>query len=93
MNEYPTLKYIELLPGYRIFAIFDDGSIKLYALQERLQSPPFSALQDEALFYAAQIAHGGHGIVWNDELDLSEYEIWSKGRAIASVEALAAQAG
>lgn len=92
MDNYPTIKYIELLSNYRIFAIFDDGSIRVYSLDDRLGQPPFQALKEGDLFYKATIANGGHGIIWNDELDLSEYELWTKGQAVSTVEQLAAQA-
>jgi uncharacterized protein (DUF1786 family) len=92
MENYPTIKYIELLSDYRIFAIFDDGSIRVYSLDERLKQPHFKALKEGDLFYKATIANGGHGIIWNDELDLSEYELWTKGQPVSTVEQLAAQA-
>lgn len=30
-------------------------------------------------------------VVWNDEIDLSEYEVWSKGKVMDTVEKLAAR--
>ncbi|MDZ4705127.1 MAG: hypothetical protein SH848_14435 [Saprospiraceae bacterium] len=32
---------------------------------------------------------GGYGLIWNDDLDLSEYEPWTKGVEISSIHALA----
>lgn len=92
METYPTIKYIEPLSDYRLFVIFDNGIIKVYSLKERLQMPAFQALNEEALFNAAQIASGGYGVIWNDEIDLSEYELWMKGVEVAKVEALAEEA-
>ena len=37
------------------------------------------ALQSPALFRAVQADPGGYGISWNDELDLSEAELWRHG--------------
>lgn len=28
---------------------------------------------------------GGYGISWNDELDMSEYELWTKGIEILNI--------
>lgn len=88
MESYPRIKYIEPLSGYRLFVIFDTGDIKVYSLSERLQSIPFTALQDEQLFNQAHIANGGYGVIWNDEIDLSEYELWTKGVEVSKVSAL-----
>jgi len=27
---------------------------------------------------------GGYGISWNDDIDLSEYELWTNGKPIAN---------
>lgn len=88
MKTSPTIKYIEPLPGYRLFVIFDNGIIKVYSLKERLQTPAFQALKEEALFNAAQVASGGYGVIWNDRIDLSEKELWMKGVEVARVEDL-----
>ncbi|MFN7117598.1 MAG: DUF2442 domain-containing protein [Saprospiraceae bacterium] len=79
METYPTIKYIEPLSNHCLFVIFDNGIIKVYSLKERLQTPAFQALKQETLFNAAQVASGGYGVIWNDAIDLSEYELWMKG--------------
>lgn len=89
MEIYPTIKYIESLSDYRLFVIFDNGIIKVYSLKERLQTSAFQPLQDETLFNTAKIASGGYGVIWNEEIDLSEYELWMKGVEVATVSKLA----
>jgi len=91
MENYPRIKYLEPLSGYRLFLIFDNGEIKVYSLAERLQTPAFRALQDEALFNTAHIANGGYGVIWNDEIDLSEYELWMKGVEVTKISELVAK--
>ena len=93
MATYPTIKYIEPLPGYRLFVIFDNGAIKVYSMKERLETPAFQALKDEALFYQAKVSSGGYGVIWSDEIDLSEYELWTNGVEVSSVDELAVKAG
>lgn len=92
METYPIIKYVEPLDGHRLFVIFDNGVIKVYSLHERLQTKTFQPLQDETLFRSVQIANGGYGVIWNDEIDLSEYELWAKGAEISTVQALANEA-
>ncbi|MCO6493920.1 MAG: DUF2442 domain-containing protein [Phaeodactylibacter sp.] len=89
METYPTIKYIEPLSDYRLFIIFDNGIIKIYSMKEKLQSPPFQPLQDAALFNQAHAGGGGYGVIWNDRIDLSEYELWKNGIEVSSVEELA----
>lgn len=38
---------------------------------------PFMALENEVFFRQVKTDAGGYGISWNDEVDLSEYELWT----------------
>ena len=88
MESYPRIKYIEPLSDHRLFVIFDNGVIKVYSLQKRLQSPAFQALEDVSLFNQVYVANGGYGVIWNDDIDLSEYELWMNGVEVAKVSSL-----
>lgn len=91
MESYPRINYLQALPNYRLFLIFDNGEIKIYSLSERLESPAFAPLKDEALFNTVRVANGGYGVIWNDELDLSEYELWMKGVEVSKISELVAK--
>ena len=39
----------------------------------------FEVLSDKILFSSVKVDPGGSGISGNDELDLSEYKLWTKG--------------
>ena len=91
MESYPRINYLQALPDYRLFLIFDNGEIKIYSLSERLQSPAFAPLKDEALFNTVRLANGGYGVIWNDEIDLSEYELWMKGVEVSKISELVAK--
>jgi Protein of unknown function (DUF2442). len=36
-------------------------------------------LRNEAFFKAVAVDPGGYGVSWNDQMDLSEYELWRNG--------------
>lgn len=91
METYPTIKYVEPLSDYRLFVIFDNGVIKVYSMKEKLKSLVFQPLHDITLFKKAHVGSGGYGVVWNDRIDLSEYELWKNGVEISSVEKLVAK--
>ncbi|MEM9886895.1 MAG: DUF2442 domain-containing protein [Bacteroidota bacterium] len=87
--NYPTVKYVYPLSNYRLFLIFDNGDIKIYDFKSRSKGAPFEVLGDEQLFQSVHIEVGGYGVVWNDDLDLSEYELWKNGVVFSSLEHLA----
>ncbi|NUQ42722.1 MAG: DUF2442 domain-containing protein [Calditrichaceae bacterium] len=39
----------------------------------------FQLLKQEAFFKAVKVDPGGYGVSWDDERDLSEYELWTNG--------------
>ncbi|NCC35629.1 MAG: DUF2442 domain-containing protein, partial [Chloroflexia bacterium] len=48
----------------------------------------FQLLRYDAFFNAVTVDPGGYGISWNDEMDVSEDELWQRGVAVegSSVE-------
>ncbi len=48
----------------------------------------FRLLQQEAFFKSVKVDPGGYGVSWNDEMDLSEYELWNNGIAFEQSKTL-----
>lgn len=92
MENFPTIKFIEPLSDYRLFVIFDNGIIKVYSMKGKLNAAAFQPLKDVTLFKRAQVGSGGYGVIWNDQIDLSEYELWQNGVEVSSVSELAGKA-
>ncbi len=71
------------LPDYKLSVQFAQGVTKLYDCKPLFaQYPCFAALKEERLFYDVTVDVGGHGIIWNDDLDLSCDELWENGVVI-----------
>ncbi len=86
--QYPKIKYVEAISDYRLFIIFENGAIKIYSLKKLLNEPGFTALKDENLFFKVKKEKNGYGLIWNDEIDLSEYEVWKNGISVSSINKL-----
>ena len=43
----------------------------------------FTPLQQPAFFKNFNIEPGGYALVWNEEIDVSEYELWRNGITVA----------
>jgi hypothetical protein len=39
----------------------------------------FQILKSDPFFKTVKVDSGGYGISWNDDADLSEYELWKNG--------------
>ncbi len=87
--DYPKIKFVEALEDFRLFVIFDNGTIKIYSMKNKLNNKAFASLTDIDLFRKVHVDSGGYGIIWNDEIDLSEYELWKNGIQVSSLQKLA----
>ncbi len=76
---YPKIKEIRANDDYTLIVKFDNGIKKKYDFKKKFKSPLFEGLKDIHLFKQVKVDTGGYGISWNDDLDLSEYELWKNG--------------
>jgi len=75
----PQIHSIKPLEGKRIWVKFANGAEKIYDCTQILHLDVFQNLNNEAFFKTVKVDPGGYGISWNDDLDLSEYELWVNG--------------
>ena len=79
MEKYPKILNVETKNGKRLLVTFDNGIKKIYDCSSLLGSDIFKSLLNDVLFNSVHVDKHGYGIVWNDELDLSESELWING--------------
>jgi hypothetical protein len=75
----PRIKSATPLTGRRLLVTFINGVQKVYDCQRILNLDRFQLLKNEAFFKAITVDLGGYGVTWDDETDLSEYELWNNG--------------
>ena len=75
----PRIQAVRPLEGKRLLVRFVNGVQKVYDCNRIIQLERFQLLRTEAFFRAVRVDEGGYGISWNDEIDLSEYELWHNG--------------
>ncbi|MBC8527425.1 MAG: DUF2442 domain-containing protein [Candidatus Cloacimonetes bacterium] len=78
---HPRIKSVKALDNYLLLITFDNNVIKKYNCKEKFKDPLFSILKNKVFFKSIKVDPGGYGVSWNDELDLSEYELWTRGQA------------
>jgi hypothetical protein len=72
------------IDGRKLIVEFSSHEIKQYDISHLLNKSMFSPLQERSFFNSFNIEPGGYGLVWNDEIDISEYELWKNGVTISS---------
>ena len=81
---FHKIKGVVPLSEYRLWVQFAEGVTKVYDVKPLFeQIPVFNRLKETAgLFAEVSVDVGGHGIVWNDEIDLSCEELWANGKEV-----------
>ncbi len=80
----PTIKSIQALENYQLLVEFANHEYRLYDLTPRLSTEVFAPLQNPVFFQSVKVDTGGYAAVWNEEIDLSEHELWIHGQPWAS---------
>ena len=79
MKRYPKIKHVEPMAGKKLFITFSNNTKKIYDCSPLLEEEVFKPLLNDALFKSVRTDRYGYGIIWSDEIDLSESELWING--------------
>ncbi|MBI2758256.1 MAG: DUF2442 domain-containing protein [Chloroflexi bacterium] len=82
----PKIQSVRPLENKRLLVRFVNGIEKIYDCNQLLHLEAFRLLKNEAFFKTVKVDLGGYGISWNDEVDLSEYELWVNSKEPAVTE-------
>jgi len=79
MEKYPKITDVKPQQGKRLLVTFNNGIKKIYDCSPLLSNDVFKPLRNKALFNSVKADKHGYGVIWTDEVDLSESEIWIHG--------------
>ena len=82
---FHKIEQVKPLQDYRLEIVFEDKCVKTYPVGPLFSKfLIFNKLIKFDLFNNVKVAHGGYGIVWDDEIDLSCNELWANGTETTS---------
>ena len=79
----PKILSVQAQEHKKLLVKFANGVEKIYDCTQLLYRETFRLLKIDAFFKSVKVDAGGYGISWNDEIDLSEYELWANGVEVA----------
>lgn len=80
--KYPKIKSVVPQSDRMLLVTFVDGTRKIYDCNPLLQHDAFHLLHNPSFFRCVHPDPHGYGVIWNDDLDLAESEIWINGRIV-----------
>jgi len=87
MATYPKVKSVTPLSGKQLLVTFTTGDTRIYDCAPLLNESAFVPLKDDAFFRNVHVDQTGYGVAWNDNVDLSESELWINGKPAMSSQA------
>ena len=78
----PKIKSVETIDDHTLRVEFDNAQKREYDVTPLLKRELFALLRNPALFKTVHVDEGGYAVVWNRDIDISEYEIWSNGQSV-----------
>ncbi len=79
MERYPKITDVKPQKDKKLLVTFNDGVKKIYDCTPLLKEDAFKPLSNDAFFKAVKTDEHGYGVIWSDEIDLSESELWLHG--------------
>lgn len=66
-----------------LIVTFENGVVKQYDTKQLLeQFPHYDKLKDESFFKLVQVECGGCAVGWDEDIDISEVELWEGGEPV-----------
>ena len=78
----PKIRSVETIDDHTLLVEFDNARKRQYDVTPLLKREMFVPLRNPALFKPVHVEQGGYAVVWNRDIDLSEFEISSNGQTI-----------
>jgi len=79
MMEYPKIRNVKVLDDYFLEVTFENNITKSYDCKPLLLITVFERLKNYSIFRLAEKNNSPYGVIWDDDLDLAESEIWING--------------
>ncbi|MCG3142243.1 MAG: hypothetical protein HDKAJFGB_03651 [Anaerolineae bacterium] len=83
----PKILSVQALENKKLLVKFVNGVEKIYDCTQLLERDMFQALKHDAFSKSVKVDQGGFGISWNDDVDLSEYELWTNSVEVVMTSA------
>ncbi|WP_204106655.1 MULTISPECIES: DUF2442 domain-containing protein [Spirulina sp. CCY15215] len=87
--KFPRIFSAEAIDDRTLLVKFTNQGIRKYDISKLLENPLFSLLRNPQFLRNFRVEPGGYGLVWNENIDISEYELWKNGIAVTEEEIVA----
>ncbi len=77
MKNYPKVSAVAPADSLNIIVTFENGTVRKYNVEQLFNDfPDYELLRNKDIFDLVHVDCGGYAVAWNDELDITECELW-----------------
>ena len=80
--QCPKIKSTLVIDNHTLLVEFENNEKKKYDVTRLLDNKMFSPLKNPVLFKSVKVEQGGYAVSWNNQIDISEYELWKHGQTM-----------
>jgi len=80
--KYPRIYSVKTIDNHTLLVEFDNCEKRKYDMTPLLENEIFSPLKNPAFLKNIQVEQAGYAVFWNEDIDISEYELWVNGKSI-----------
>jgi hypothetical protein len=80
--KHPKIKSVKAVDRHTLVVEFDNQQKRKYDVTPLLNKEMFLPLANFSLFQSVRVDDGGYAVVWNENIDISEYELWMHGQPL-----------
>lgn len=78
----PKIKSVTVIDKHTLLVDFSNNGKRKYDVSPLLKREMFFCLKNPAFFKNVRVDTGGYALVWDENTDISEYEIWRNGTPV-----------
>jgi hypothetical protein len=78
----PKIHAVRATENHQLLVEFENHEKRQYDVKLLLNNEMFADLKNVAFFKNVKVEQGGYAVSWNDDIDISEYELWRNGSVI-----------
>jgi hypothetical protein len=75
----PRILTAKAIDDHTLMIEFENHEERMYDITPLLEKAMFSPLRNPGFLRNVQVEVGGYALVWNEDIDISEYELWCHG--------------
>lgn len=79
---YPKIKSANAIDDHTLIVEFENLEKRQYDITPLLNREMFYPLKNPSFFKNFSIDSSGYALVWTEDIDISEYEIWIHGSVL-----------